>query len=65
MIDFSKVFVWRVGLCKKLMDLQINGNFFRVVKTMYQNIESCISIESNCSGFFPTLLDDFARVKLS
>ena len=45
-IDFSKAFdsVWRIGLWRKLLRNEINGNFFRVIHNMYQNIKSCVSV---------------------
>lgn len=53
-IDFSKAFdsVWRIGLWKKLIDLKINGKFLRLIKNMYDNIKSCISLDNEQSNFF-------------
>ena len=53
-IDFSQAFdsVWRVGLWQKLLENNINGNFFNIVKNMYSNIKSCISLNGEKSPFF-------------
>ena len=53
-IDFSKAFdsVWRVGLWRKNLESNINGRFFTVIKNMYANIKSCISINNEKSNFF-------------
>ena len=53
-IDFSKAFdsVWRVGLWRKILESNINGRFFTVIKNMYANIKSCISINNQKSNFF-------------
>ena len=43
-IDFSKAFdsVWRPGLYKKLLNLGIGGNFYRVLKSMYSSTKFAI-----------------------
>jgi len=43
-IDFSRAFVsvWRIGLWKKLLSSNVNGIFFRVVISMYNNIKFCV-----------------------
>ncbi|MEW8548196.1 MAG: reverse transcriptase family protein, partial [Candidatus Thiodiazotropha sp.] len=53
-IDFSQAFdsVWRIGLWKKLLHTSINGNFFRIVLNMYNNIKSSISVNGINSPFF-------------
>ena len=53
-IDFSKAFdsVWHIGLWQKLLSYDINGKFFRVIKNIYNNIKSCITINNNNSNFF-------------
>lgn len=55
-IDFSKAFdsVWRVGLWRKLLRQDINGNFFRVIHNIYNNIKSCVSVNDESSSFFIT-----------
>ena len=53
-IDFSKAFdsVWHVGLWQKLLSYNINGKFFQIIKNMYNNIKSCITLNNNTSDFF-------------
>ena len=53
-IDFSQAFnkVWRAGLLHKLLQNNINGNFYRVINNMYQNIKSCISHNGILSNSF-------------
>ena len=55
-IDFSKAFdsVWRVGLWRKLLREDVNGDFFRVIYNIYNNIKSCVSVNSESSSFFMT-----------
>lgn len=38
-VDFSKAFdsVWHIGLFKKLLELKIGGNFYKIIKHMYSN----------------------------
>jgi len=53
-IDFRKAFdsLWRVGLWSKLLKYNINGKILTVVKNMYTNIKSCISINGEHSDYF-------------
>ena len=53
-IDFSKAFdsVWRVGLWKKLLENNVNGKFFKVIKNLYSNVKSCVSVNNELSPFF-------------
>ena len=53
-VDFSKAFdsVWRGGLWSKLLINKINGKFFRIVKHMFSNFKSCVSVNSDNSTFF-------------
>lgn len=55
-IDFSQAFdsVWRIGLWRKLLHSGINGQFFRVIRNMYSNIKSCVSLNGDNSHFFPS-----------
>ena len=41
-----------IGLWRKLLRSEINGNFFRVIHNMYQNIKSCVSVGGENSLFF-------------
>ena len=45
-IDFKKTFdsVWRVGLCSKLINYNINRNFLNIIKSMYSSIKSCFGL---------------------
>ena len=53
-IDFSRAFdtVWRVCLWRKLLSQDINGKILRVIKNMYDDIKSCVSINNKTSSFF-------------
>ena len=53
-IDFSKAFdsVWRVGLWQKLINSHINGKFLTVIKNLYHNIKSCVTVNNERSPFF-------------
>ena len=45
-IDYEKAFdtVWQQGLLLKLKKLGINGKFYKVIKSLYENIYSCVQI---------------------
>lgn len=53
-IDFSRAFdtVWRVGLWRKLLTYNINGKILRVIKNMYEDIKSYVSVNSQISNLF-------------
>jgi predicted peroxiredoxin len=53
-IDFKQAFdtVWRNGLWSKLLNHNINGKFLNVIKSMYENIKSCIRTSEGVSPFF-------------
>ena len=53
-IDFTKAFdnVWRVGLWSKMLTYSVDGNFFNVVKNMYNNIKSCVTVNGLLSDYF-------------
>ena len=53
-IDLKRAFdtVWRDGLFYKLKLLDINGKCYNVVKSMYRNVKSCVSVNGKSSGFF-------------
>ena len=53
-IDFSQAFdsIWRVGLWRKLLFNSVNGKFFRIVTSMYDNIKSCVKFNNETSAFF-------------
>ena len=48
-VDFQKAFdrVWRTGLLWKLQKYGINGNFYNLVKSMYNNTKYCVK-SNNC-----------------
>ena len=53
-IDLKRAFntVWRDGLFYKLKLLDINGKCCNVVKSVYRNVKSCVSVNGKSSGFF-------------
>jgi len=53
-IDFQKAFdsVWRAGLWAKLWNYNVHGNFFTVIRNMYNDIKSCIAVNGEFSDFF-------------
>ena len=52
-IDFSKAFdsIWQTGLWQKLLKQDIRGKFLKIVKSMYSNIKSCVSLKNSKSDF--------------
>ena len=53
-IDFTKAFdnVWRVSLWGKLLSYNISGKILTIIKNMYSDIKSCVSLNGDCSTFF-------------
>ena len=53
-IDLKRAFdtFWRDGLFYKLKLLDINGKCYNVVKRMYRNVKSCVSVNGKSSFFF-------------
>jgi hypothetical protein len=53
-VDFSKAFdrVNRSGLWTKMIKNGMNGKCFNVIKSMYQNIKSCVTKNGVNSDFF-------------
>ena len=53
-VDFSLTFdsIWRVGLWRKLLFNSVNGKFFRIIHSMYENIKSCVKLDNQSSSFF-------------
>ena len=53
-IDLKQAFdtVWREGLWIKLSKSNINGKCFNLIKNMYENIKSCVSVNSEVSNYF-------------
>lgn len=57
-IDLKAAFdtVWRAGLWRKLIESNINGKCFNLIKNMYNNIKSCVCVNGCFSDYFmPTL----------
>ena len=54
LIDFSRAFdtIWRVGLWQKLIENNISGKCFNVIKSLHQNVKSCISKNGQKSDYF-------------
>ena len=54
-IDLKRAFdtVWRDGLFYKMKLLDINGNCYNVVRSMYRNVKSCVSVNDKSSNFSP------------
>ena len=52
--DFTGAFdnVCQVGLCKKRLDCNLNGKWFNLIKNMYSNIKSCVSVNGSISEYF-------------
>ena len=58
-IDFEKAFdsVWRIGLWNKLLvNSNINGKCFKIIKNMYNGIKAKLKINGFLSGSFPCQL---------
>ena len=54
LIDFSRALdtIWRVGLWQKLIENNISGKCFNVIKSFYQNVKSCVSKNGQKSDYF-------------
>ena len=54
-IDLKRAFdtVWRDGLFYKMKLLDINGSCYNVVRSMYRNVKSCVSVNDKSSNFSP------------
>ena len=55
-IDFRKAFdsVWRKGLLFKLQNIGVTGNFYNIIKTMYEDVTYKVKLPSNLSQSFTT-----------
>jgi hypothetical protein len=53
-IDLSRAFdtIWRVGLWQKLIENNISGKCFNVIKSLYQNVKSCVTKNCQKSDYF-------------
>ena len=56
-IDYEKAFdkVRRALLWEKLVNFEVNGNFLKTVKNMYNKAKSCIKVNGECSGYFSSV----------
>lgn len=55
-IDLKRAFdsVWRSGLLFKIKNFGITGKCYNLIKSMYDSIKSCVSINGVTSRFFPS-----------
>ena len=53
-IDLKQAFdtIWRDGLWWKLVNFNINGKCFKLIKNMYSNIKSCLVVNGEQTEFF-------------
>ena len=53
-IDLKRAFdsVWRSGLLYMIQQLNITSKCYKVIKSMYNNINSCVSVNGALSSFF-------------
>ena len=54
-IDVKKAFdrVFRAGLWKRLAEEGVRGKLWRVLKSIYETVESCVVIDGRLSDWFP------------
>ena len=54
-IDVKKAFdrVFRAGLWKRLAEEGVKGKMWRVLKSIYKTVESCVRIDGNLTDWFP------------
>ena len=48
----NNTFAKRVGLWGKLLSYNISGKILTIIKNMYSDIKSCVSLNGDCSTFF-------------
>ena len=53
-IDLKKAFpsVWRNGLWKRLWDEGVRGKIWRIIRSLYENTESCVLIGEEKTNYF-------------
>ena len=44
--------VWREGLWEKLAEYGISGKMWRVLRSIYESVESSVLLEGSCTSFF-------------
>ena len=56
-VEFKQAFdiVWRVGLWQKLLQYNINGKCFNVIRRLYANIKSKVMTDNDSSAYFPCM----------
>jgi hypothetical protein len=56
-IDFSRVLdtIWRVGIWQQLIENNISGKCFNVIKSLYQNVKSCVSKKDQNQIILPVM----------
>lgn len=56
-VDFKQAFdtVWRPGLWSKLLQHDINGKCFNVIRNLYANIKSKVTTNNESSAYFPCM----------
>ena len=54
-IDLKRAFdtVWRIGLWSKLIKYDVNGKCLKLIKNMYGNIKSAVTVNGTSSNSFP------------
>ena len=57
-IDIQKAYdkVWREALWYKLYKMGIRGKLWRVLRNIYEKVESCVVLGDHCTEFFEVLL---------
>lgn len=55
-VDFRKAFdkVIHTGIMLKLLQRNVNGNFYQILKSMYKNDRLCVKIGCKMTDFFPS-----------
>lgn len=56
-VDFKQAFdtVWRPGLWQKLLQHNINGKMFNVIRSLYSDIKSKVMTDDGSSAYFPCM----------
>ena len=67
LIDFSRAFdtIWRVGLWQKLIENNISGKCFNVIKSLCQNVKSCVSKNGQKSYYFACIVGVRQNINIS
>ena len=53
-LDIKKAYdtLFRDGLWKRLLDIGINGKLWRIIRNIYQRVESCILLNDDSTDWF-------------